>query len=89
MDQDSKEKIGTLTKDEFVSFYKKYVKIKKTNNQIDFADLLELCIAMLKDNPQITKLFLASEDMDYISAMHAAFPQSYFMPDVFRKTDAC
>lgn len=42
---------------------------------------------ILQDNPQITKIFLASEDMEYISAMHAAFPQSYFIPDVFRTTD--
>lgn len=49
----SKEKIGSLTKEEFVNFYKKYTKTKKTNNQIDFADLLELCIMMLNDNPEI------------------------------------
>lgn len=49
----SKEKIGSLTKEEFINFYKKYTKTKKTNNQIDFADLLELCIVMVKDNPEI------------------------------------
>ena len=48
-----KEKIGTLTKEEFVNFYTKYSKTKKTNNQIDFADLLELCILMLRENPEI------------------------------------
>jgi DNA helicase-2/ATP-dependent DNA helicase PcrA len=48
-----KEKIGTLTKEEFVILFKKYSKIKKTNNQIDFADLLELCIVMLRDNQEI------------------------------------
>ena len=48
-----KDKIGNLTKEEFVNLYKKYSKTKKTNNQIDFADLLELCIVMLKDNPKI------------------------------------
>ena len=48
-----KEKIGTLTKEEFVTFYTKYSKTKKTNNQIDFADLLELCILMLRENPEI------------------------------------
>jgi len=52
-DPSSKEKIGSLTKAEFINFYKKYTKTKKTNNQIDFADLLELCIVMLKDNPKI------------------------------------
>jgi DNA helicase-2/ATP-dependent DNA helicase PcrA len=49
----NKEKIGSLTKEEFVHVYKKYTKIKKSNNQIDFADLLELCILMLNDNPEI------------------------------------
>lgn len=48
-----KEKIGTLTKEEFVNFYTKYSKMKKSNNQIDFADLLELCILMLRENPEI------------------------------------
>ena len=48
-----KEKIGTLTKEEFVNFYTKYSKTKKTNNQIDFADLLELCILMIRENPEI------------------------------------
>jgi DNA helicase-2/ATP-dependent DNA helicase PcrA len=52
-DQSGKEKIGTLTKEEFVNFYTKYSKTKKANNQIDFADLLELCIVMLRDNPEI------------------------------------
>lgn len=42
---------------------------------------------ILDANPQITKLFLASEDMEYITALHAAFPSSYFIPDVFRRTD--
>ena len=66
-----KEKIGSLTKEEFVNFYKKYSKAKKYNNQIDFADLLELCIFMLKDNPEIaTKIqskyehFLVDEFQD-------------------------
>ena len=48
-----KEKIGTLTKEEFVNFYTKYSKTKKANNQIDFADLLELCILMIRENPEI------------------------------------
>ncbi len=48
-----KEKIGTLTKEEFVNFYMRYSKTKKLNNQIDFADLLELCIVMLRENPDI------------------------------------
>ena len=42
---------------------------------------------ILEDNPQITKLFIVSEDMEYINALYEAFPSSYFMPDVFRRTD--
>jgi len=52
-DLSGKEKIGTLTRDEFVKFYKKYTKSKISNNQVDFADWLELCVKMLKENPQI------------------------------------
>jgi len=52
-DLSGKEKIGTLTRDEFVKFYKKYTKSKKSNNQVDFADLLEMCILMLRENPEV------------------------------------
>tara|TARA_R100000544_G_scaffold37157_2_gene27477 strand:- start:1646 stop:2536 length:891 start_codon:yes stop_codon:yes gene_type:complete len=41
---------------------------------------------VLKNNKNITKLFILSEDIDYIKAIHEAFPSSYFMPDVFRRT---
>ena len=52
-DLSGKEKIGILTKDEFIRFYRKYTKSKKSNNQVDFADLLEMCILMLRENPHI------------------------------------
>jgi DNA helicase II / ATP-dependent DNA helicase PcrA len=52
-DLSGKEKIGILTREEFIQFYRKYTKIKKSNNQIDFADLLEMCILMLRENPHI------------------------------------
>jgi len=42
---------------------------------------------ILTDNPQITKLFIVSEDMEYVDAISKAFPSSYFVPDVFRRTD--
>ena len=42
---------------------------------------------ILENNPQITKLFMVSEDMEYIEALTKAFPSSYFMPNVFRRTD--
>jgi len=42
---------------------------------------------ILKNNPQINKLFIVSEDSEYISEIHNEFPSSYFIPDVFRRTD--
>lgn len=42
---------------------------------------------ILKENPQINKLFIVSEDSEYINEIHKSFPSSYFMPDVFRRTD--
>jgi hypothetical protein len=50
-------------------------------------DYIEEIKKILDANPQITKLFLASEDMEYIDALHKSFPNSYFVPDVFRRTD--
>lgn len=42
---------------------------------------------ILEENPQITKLFIVSEDSEYIQELSNAFPSSYFIPDVFRRTD--
>jgi hypothetical protein len=42
---------------------------------------------ILEEYPEITKLFIVSEDMEYIDALTKAFPNSYFMPNVFRRTD--
>jgi len=42
---------------------------------------------ILADNPQINKLFIVSEDSEYVNAIHAEFPSSYFIPNVFRRTD--
>ena len=53
----------------------------------DVNDYIKEISKIIESNPQITKLFLASEDMEYISALHKAFPSSYFIPDVFRRTD--
>jgi hypothetical protein len=53
----------------------------------DINDYIREIKKILKENPQITKLFLASEDMEYITALHNEFPASYFIPDVFRRTD--
>ena len=42
---------------------------------------------ILEENKEITKIFIVSEDMEYINAISKAFPESYFIPDVFRRTD--
>jgi len=50
-------------------------------------DYIKEISKILKENKDITKLFIVSEDMDYVREISKAFPSSYFMPDVFRKTD--
>ena len=42
---------------------------------------------ILEENKNITKIFIVSEDTEYIDAISKAFPESYFVPDVFRRTD--
>jgi len=42
---------------------------------------------ILEENKEITKIYVISEDMEYIDDISKAFPESYFMPDVFRRTD--
>jgi hypothetical protein len=42
---------------------------------------------ILLENPEITKLFIVSEDLNYINELHREFPSSYFMSNVFRRTD--
>jgi hypothetical protein len=42
---------------------------------------------ILEAKPEITKLFIVSDETDYVNALHEAFPNSYFVPDVFRRTD--
>jgi hypothetical protein len=42
---------------------------------------------ILSENKEITKLFIVSEDMEYVEALSNAFPNSYFIKDVFRRTD--
>jgi DNA helicase-2/ATP-dependent DNA helicase PcrA len=54
-DTSTPDKIGTLSKNEFVSLLKKYKKFKVSRNLIDFADILELCIGMIEDNPKIAE----------------------------------
>jgi hypothetical protein len=42
---------------------------------------------ILEAKPEITKLLIVSDETDYVNALHEAFPNSYFMPDIFRRTD--
>lgn len=42
---------------------------------------------ILSENTEITKLFIVSEDLNYINELHREFPSSYFIPNVFRRTD--
>lgn len=50
-------------------------------------DYIKEISKILENHKEITKLFIVSEDMEYITALANAFPNSYFMPDVFRRTD--
>ena len=42
---------------------------------------------ILKDNPSITKLFIVSDETKYVEELSKKFPNSYFLPDIFRRTD--
>jgi len=42
---------------------------------------------VLESNPEINKIFIVSEDIEYVNKIASEFPSSYFMTDVFRRTD--
>ena len=42
---------------------------------------------ILDKNTDIDKLFIVSEETEFVEKLHKAFPSSYFVPDVFRRTD--
>jgi hypothetical protein len=42
---------------------------------------------VLESNPEIDKIFIVSEDMEYVNKITNEFPSTYFIPDVFRRTD--
>jgi hypothetical protein len=50
-------------------------------------EYVEFIKKILKENPEITKLFLVSEDSYYIKVLKESFPNSYFVPNIFRRTD--
>jgi hypothetical protein len=53
----------------------------------DVNDYIREIKKIIDDNPQITKLFVVSEDMEYVNEIVSSFPSSYFIPNVFRRTD--
>ena len=53
----------------------------------DVSDYIREIRKILDNNPQITKLLIVSEDMGYVDELSKAFPNSYFLPNVFRRTD--
>ncbi len=50
-------------------------------------DYIDRIHTILRENPEITKLFIVSEDMEYVETISKEFVNNYFMPDVFRRTD--
>ena len=42
---------------------------------------------ILNTHPEITKIFIVSEESEYVNKIAEAFPYNYFMPNVFRRTD--
>jgi hypothetical protein len=53
----------------------------------DVNDYIREIKEVLEENPQITKIFVVSEDTEYVNELRNAFPSSYSIPDVFRRTD--
>jgi hypothetical protein len=50
-------------------------------------DYIKKIKEILDNNPEITKLFIVSDETEYVNAIHKSFPSSYFMPNIFRRTD--
>jgi len=50
-------------------------------------DFIDKIRKVLDENKQITKIFLVSEDLNYIEILKNEFPDTYHVPDVFRRTD--
>jgi hypothetical protein len=53
----------------------------------DINDYIREIRKVLEERPEITKLFIVSEDTDYIELLTKEFPNSYHVPGVFRRTD--
>lgn len=50
-------------------------------------DYINYVKAYLQENKDIDKVYIVSEDSHWVEALHKALPNSYFVPDVFRRTD--
>ena len=42
---------------------------------------------VLLENPEITKIFIVSDETEYVNKISDSFPSSYFIPNIFRRTD--
>lgn len=50
-------------------------------------DFINKINKVLDENKQITKIFIVSEDSNYIEILKKEFPNSYYMSNVFRRTN--
>jgi hypothetical protein len=50
-------------------------------------DYIKRIKEILKNKPEITKLFIVSDETEYVNEIHKEFPNSYFMENIFRRTD--
>jgi hypothetical protein len=50
-------------------------------------DYLKNIENILNKHPEITKLFIVSDETEYVEKISNKFPNSYFIPGVFRRTD--
>lgn len=50
-------------------------------------DYIKKIKEVLNQKPEINKIFIVSEDSNYVNILKDAFPSSYFMENVFRRTD--
>ena len=53
----------------------------------DVNDYIREIKNILDKNPKIDKIFIVSEDTEYVNKISESFPSSYFIPNVFRRTD--
>jgi hypothetical protein len=89
------DKINEIYKNEFEGHFVLGVMARGTEYNLhhpmygifDVNDYIREIRSILDKHPEITKLFIVSEDMGYIEALYKAFPSSFFMENVFRRTD--